>query len=131
MKDNLATDFGRKSFKLIETISTDYPDLKNYELILNSKNSFPHSSGIASSASSMSALSMCLLEILKKSDDLNMVSYYSRLGSGSACRSVFSLLALGEKVIWAMSLKIITPQRLSENINENLKNSRRYNSNCS
>ena len=60
-EDVLAADFGSKSFNLIETIASDYPELKKYELILNSKNSFPHSSGIASSTSSMSALSMCLI----------------------------------------------------------------------
>ena len=78
-EDSLATDFGSKSFNLIKIIASDFPELKNFDLILNSKNSFPHSSGIASSASSMSALAMCLLAILQKPNDLNLVSHYSRL----------------------------------------------------
>ena len=40
--------------------------LNNLDLKIESYNSFPHSSGIASSASSMSALIMCLLEIKYK-----------------------------------------------------------------
>jgi diphosphomevalonate decarboxylase len=89
----LAPSFAAKSLNLLEIIQKDFPELSNYELILNSKNSFPHSSGIASSASSMSALSICLLDIINKSNDLNLVSYYARLGSGSACRSIFSPMA--------------------------------------
>ncbi|NBV73285.1 hypothetical protein EBR61_03350, partial [bacterium] len=37
------------------------PYLLDYQLTISSTNSFPHSSGIASSASSMSALSLCIM----------------------------------------------------------------------
>lgn len=69
------------------------------KIILKSNNTFPHSSGIASSASSMSALVMGLMTIefklAKKEQDIqsqafnNMVSKLARLASGSASRSVF------------------------------------------
>ena len=36
----LAPEFGSKSFKLIDKIASDFPALKNYELILNSKTLF-------------------------------------------------------------------------------------------
>lgn len=55
--------------------------LDGMHLEISSSNSFPHSSGIASSASSMSALVMCLLEIEKTvnhddtSIDLNKASF--------------------------------------------------------
>ena len=69
--------------------------LKNHHLIIESNNSFPHSSGIASSASSMSSLSLCILEIEKKiannkSKDyfLKKASFIARIGSGSASRSI-------------------------------------------
>tara|TARA_B110000259_G_scaffold29326_1_gene31509 strand:- start:10154 stop:11227 length:1074 start_codon:yes stop_codon:yes gene_type:complete len=65
------------------------------ELKIESNNSFPHSSGIASSASSYSALSLCIMDIEKKLnpaiDDkyfFQKASFLARLGSGSACRSI-------------------------------------------
>ena len=75
------------------------PFIKQLDLHINSRNTFPHSSGIASSASSMSALVMCLLDMerqLKGARDIDMrkASYLSRLASGSACRSLFPAVAL-------------------------------------
>ena len=71
------------------------PFLKDYHFKIETGNSFPHSSGIASSASSMSALALCLMDVEKK---LNLemeedffkkkASFLARLGSGSACRSI-------------------------------------------
>ncbi|WP_010522195.1 diphosphomevalonate/mevalonate 3,5-bisphosphate decarboxylase family protein [Aquimarina agarivorans] len=69
--------------------------LKDFEFIIDSKNTFPHSSGIASSASGMSALAMCLVEIecelgglLSAVERKEKASFLARLGSGSACRSI-------------------------------------------
>ena len=75
------------------------PFIKHLDLHVQSRNTFPHSSGIASSASSMSALVMCLLDIerqLKDARDIDLrkASYLSRLASGSACRSLFPVVAL-------------------------------------
>jgi diphosphomevalonate decarboxylase len=76
----------------------DYlPYLSYLELDIYSENTFPHSTGIASSASAMSALSLCLLDIAKGTGrnekyDKNFfrkASFISRIGSGSASRSVF------------------------------------------
>ncbi len=71
--------------------------LNHIELDIQSENSFPHSSGIASSASGMSALALCLCSIEKdlygqldrKEDFFTRASFIARLGSGSASRSVF------------------------------------------
>ena len=76
-----------------------FPFLDQLELRIQSRNTFPHSSGIASSASSMSALVMCLLDIESMAKgvsdiDLRKASCFSRLASGSACRSVFPKMAL-------------------------------------
>lgn len=76
-----------------------FPFLNQLDLRIQSTNTFPHSSGIASSASSMSALVMCLLDIESAAKGLGAVdrtkaSYFSRLASGSACRSVFPKMAL-------------------------------------
>lgn len=72
------------------------PFLRKHHLSIESSNTFPHSSGIASSASSMSALALCLTELhnisIGKEEPLPdpvMASGLARLGSGSACRSVF------------------------------------------
>src|SRR5690606_7539849 len=66
------------------------------------KNTFPHSSGIASSASGMAALSATIIALEKlvnphKTEDyyLQKTSLLARLGSGSACRSI-----KGNIVVW-------------------------------
>ena len=71
------------------------PFLTSYHFDIRSENTFPHSSGIASSASSMAALAICFLDIERQllglSDgelDFTKASFVARLGSGSACRSV-------------------------------------------
>jgi diphosphomevalonate decarboxylase len=77
-------------------ISSYFPFLNSCKVRIESHNTFPHSSGIASSASSMSALALglCSIEqqILGGSRDegfYRKASYMARLGSGSAARSVF------------------------------------------
>jgi diphosphomevalonate decarboxylase len=77
--------------------SKEFEGLKDFKLIIQSQNNFPYGTGIASSASSMSALALCLCELNAKiegktlSEDtfLSIASFWSRMGSGSACRSVF------------------------------------------
>ncbi|WP_179351328.1 diphosphomevalonate/mevalonate 3,5-bisphosphate decarboxylase family protein [Winogradskyella vidalii] len=83
------------------------PFLKDYHFKIETSNTFPHSSGIASSASGMSAIALCLMSIEQKlRDEQNdsdafqtyfrqKASFLARLGSGSACRSVE-----GELVVW-------------------------------
>lgn len=74
--------------------------LKGLDIEIESSNSFPHSSGIASSAASMSALVLCLLKLEKYVNqdvtpvDLRKASMLSRLASGSAARSVYPVMAL-------------------------------------
>jgi diphosphomevalonate decarboxylase len=77
-------------------ISPYFPFLTGCNIRMESRNTFPHSSGIASSASSMSALALgiCSIEriILGGSSDKDFyrkASYMARLGSGSAARSVY------------------------------------------
>jgi diphosphomevalonate decarboxylase len=73
------------------------PAVSGLRLQIKSSNTFPHSSGIASSASAMSALSLALLDLeqlvsgkyLAHQDFLKTASIMSRLGSGSAARSVY------------------------------------------
>ena len=95
-KENLA--FGAKIEKFLLENQSFFPFINQLNLKVESRNTFPHSSGIASSASSMSAFVMCLLEIesqlVGKQLDCQKASYFSRLASGSAARSVFPKMAL-------------------------------------
>jgi diphosphomevalonate decarboxylase len=83
-------------------VDPHFPFLKGVHLDIASSNTFPHSSGIASSASAMSAIAMCLCDLEQQYIDTNVsmedmyrkASIISRLGSGSACRSVFSTMGL-------------------------------------
>ncbi|MDZ7878746.1 MAG: diphosphomevalonate decarboxylase [Saprospiraceae bacterium] len=96
--------FRLKQLKFLTTLLPVFPFLTEYDLTVSSHNSFPHSAGIASSASSMSALAACLCDMdfevagitLDESDQadlLKKVSVVARLGSGSACRSVYPIMA--------------------------------------
>ena len=94
--------FKPKIEKFLERIQDYVSFVKDYHFTITSENSFPHSSGIASSASGMSALSMCLMSIEKELlPDMESAYFYqkgsflARLGSGSACRSV-----KGRLVVW-------------------------------
>lgn len=87
-------DFKPKIEQFFSRIEAYLPFLKEYHFVIETHNSFPHSSGIASSASGMSALALCLLSLEqelnpKMTEDIfyRKASFLSRLGSGSACRS--------------------------------------------
>ena len=101
--------FRNKTVKFFESILAIFPFLRQFEFDIESKNSFPHSAGIASSASGMSALALCLCSLedryfgtLKDDSEFRKkASFVSRLGSGSACRSIYPGLALwGESPLW-------------------------------
>lgn len=93
--------FSIKIEKFLSSILEELPYLSHYHLDIESSNTFPHSSGIASSASSMSALAMCLCDFERKISNVEMsedsflkkASYIARLGSGSASRSLFPEMA--------------------------------------
>ena len=97
--ENLA--FGQKIEKFLATIKPFFPFLEQLHLKIESRNTFPHSSGIASSASAMSALVMGRLELETKISnrpfDFIKASWFSRLASGSASRSVYPHAALWGK----------------------------------
>ena len=94
-KENQA--FKSKIEKYIQENNEHFSFLNGLHLNIESHNSFPHSSGIASSASSMSALVLCLLGIKDKEINLQEASFLSRLASGSAARSVYPTMTLWGK----------------------------------
>jgi len=89
--------FEAKIVGFLESISSIFPFLTQIKLKAYSKNTFPHSAGIASSASGMGALALCLCSIEKQyfgtlqtdEEFYKKASYVARLGSGSACRSLY------------------------------------------
>jgi diphosphomevalonate decarboxylase len=97
-------DFKPKIQKFLERIQVYLPFLKEYHFTIDTQNTFPHSSGIASSASGMCALAMNLMSLEKALNPAmtnkyfyQKASFLARLGSGSACRSVQgSIVAWGE-----------------------------------
>jgi diphosphomevalonate decarboxylase len=84
--------FADKIAVFFKKIEQDYPIVNQYKFSIESSNTFPHSSGIASSASSMAALAMCIDEIQHEEVDIQRASNIARIGSGSASRSVIEKL---------------------------------------
>lgn len=88
-------DFAPKIETFFKRIEKYLPFLTDYHFKIETHNSFPHSSGIASSASGMSALALCLMSMEKQLAPemeatffIEKASFLARLGSGSACRSI-------------------------------------------
>ncbi len=98
--------FSARTKAYLERLLPVYPFLKQLSLRIETTNSFPHSAGIASSASGMSALALCLVsleesffETLPPLDFFRKASYLARLGSGSACRSLY-----GGAAVWGRTV---------------------------
>ncbi|MEL7587800.1 MAG: diphosphomevalonate decarboxylase [Prolixibacteraceae bacterium] len=76
-------------------LKDEIPWISRYAFHIESTNTFPHSAGIASSASAFGALALCLADLDRQfgetSDDqfYQRASQLARMGSGSAARSVY------------------------------------------
>jgi diphosphomevalonate decarboxylase len=96
-------DFTERTRAYLHRLLPVYPFLAELDLRVETSNSFPHSAGIASSASGMSALALCLVQLEERLFDplpdrasfLRKASELARLGSGSAGRSVY-----GRAAVW-------------------------------
>lgn len=100
--NEIKNDFKPKIKIFLERIEKFVTFIKDYSYIIETHNSFPHSSGIASSASGFSALALCVMSMEKKLNPeisdayfYQKASFLARLGSGSAARSV-----KGNVVVW-------------------------------
>ena len=128
-EDKKKDDFKPKIQKFFERIEHYVPFLKEFDFVIKSQNSFPHSSGIASSASGMSALALCIMSLEKLYNPSVSAEYFNkkasflaRLGSGSACRSIE-----GELMVWGNHKDIIGSSDLfgikfPYKVHENFKN---------
>ena len=122
-------DFKPKIETFFKRIEQYVPFLKDYNFVIKSQNSFPHSSGIASSASGMSALALCIMSLEKELNPTiseeyfnKKASFLARLGSGSACRSIE-----GEVIVWGKHKDIegssnLFGEKFPYKIHKNFKN---------
>lgn len=97
--------FAEKIEKYFRNIDQYLPWVLQGRYIIRTENTFPHSSGIASSASGFGAIAKCLMNLDESfsgettgEESLRKASFLARLGSGSACRSLYSGL-----VVWGES----------------------------
>jgi diphosphomevalonate decarboxylase len=121
--------FNPKIEKFLNLILPYCSYLRNYHLKIDTQNTFPHSSGIASSASGMAALARAIVDFESKLNPdleehylLQKASFLARLGSGSACRSL-----KGKIVVWGKHRDFEQSSNLlgvefSENIHQNFNN---------
>lgn len=124
-------DFKPKIETFFKRIEVYVPFLREYHFVIETSNTFPHSSGIASSASGMSALALCLMSLEKAlnseiSEDVfnKKASFLARLGSGSASRSIE-----GDLIVWGNHKEIEGSSNLfgikyPHEIHDNFKNYR-------
>lgn len=122
-------EFSEKINTFLTRIIRLVPFLSDYNLTIKTHNSFPHSSGIASSASGMAALALCIMSMEKVlnpelTDEIfyQKASLLARLGSGSAARSI-----KGNLVVWGEHSKIENSSDMfgvefPHNVHENFKN---------
>ena len=124
-------NFRPKIEKYFSKIIEYCPYLINFHISINTTNSFPHSSGIASSASGMSALSLCIMSFEKdltsfQGDEYfyKKASFISRIGSGSACRSIYGGINLWGANDEFKNSSDLYSIKLKENISSNFNNYR-------
>lgn len=81
--------------RYLDLLGRELDWINHYTFHIESRNTFPHSAGIASSASGFGALALCLTDLDRqlsgKEDDnfMQRASRLARIGSGSASRSVY------------------------------------------
>ncbi|MFY7815342.1 MAG: diphosphomevalonate decarboxylase, partial [Chryseobacterium taeanense] len=102
---NEEVKFAEKIEKYFKNIEQYLPWILQGKYIIKTENTFPHSSGIASSASGFGAIAKCLMSLdetfsgkTSEEESLRKASFLARLGSGSACRSLYNGL-----VVWGES----------------------------
>lgn len=108
LSGNAEPKFAEKIAKYFGNIEQYLPWILKGKYVINTENTFPHSSGIASSASGFGAIAKCLMDLDEEFSKphetdfkLKKASFLSRLGSGSACRSLYDGL-----VVWGKTEEV-------------------------
>lgn len=100
--------FEKRIARYLVDLENLIPVLSRTHMEIDSENSFPHSAGIASSASALGALALCLVQMeaeltgpMDRDLFFRKASHVARLGSGSASRSMYPGFALwGKSELW-------------------------------
>ena len=109
LEGNEEKKFAEKIEKYFKNIEKYLPWILKGKFIIKTENTFPHSSGIASSASGFGAIAKCLMALDEKfssenqqpTTDNQKASFLARLGSGSACRSLYNGL-----IVWGKTEEV-------------------------
>ena len=108
LSGNEEKKFAEKIEKYFRNIEEFLPWILKGKYIIRTENTFPHSSGIASSASGFGAIAKCLMELEQNFSGIQdcdfkvrKASFLARLGSGSACRSLYDGL-----VVWGTTKEV-------------------------
>ena len=94
LAEKFQEDFSVRIQNFLRSLVDIHPDFKNLSGTIKSNNTFPHSAGIASSASSFACLGyfLALVERELNGEVVEPIeqraSFFARLGSGSAARSI-------------------------------------------
>lgn len=109
LSGNEEKQFAEKIEKYFKNIEQYLPWILKGKYIITTENTFPHSSGIASSASGFGAIAKCLMnldqqfsQVSSPEQSVKKASFLARLGSGSACRSLYNGL-----VVWGKSDEVV------------------------
>jgi diphosphomevalonate decarboxylase len=123
-ENEIKIEFREKIENFLNILQDNFDFINKYKFVIKSTNTFPHSAGIASSASSMAALSLCFCELHYKLNDtpaifdqsfFDLASNMARLGSGSASRSLFpGIVAWGENDQFSKATQTLSSQVLSD-----------------
>ncbi|QBO57146.1 diphosphomevalonate/mevalonate 3,5-bisphosphate decarboxylase family protein [Chryseobacterium salivictor] len=127
---NEESKFAEKIEKYFKNIEEYLPWILKGKYIIRTENTFPHSSGIASSASGFGAIAKCLMELdeqfsgkVDQDFKLRKASFLARLGSGSACRSLYDgLVVWGETKEVSGSSDLFAVRYPNEGIHEVFRN---------
>ncbi|MDQ0477528.1 diphosphomevalonate/mevalonate 3,5-bisphosphate decarboxylase family protein [Chryseobacterium sp. MDT2-18] len=127
---NEESKFAEKIEKYFKNIEEYLPWILKGKYIIRTENTFPHSSGIASSASGFGAIAKCLMELdeqfsgkVDQDFKLRKASFLARLGSGSACRSLYDgLVVWGETKEVSGSSDLFAVRYPNEEIHEVFRN---------
>lgn len=122
--------FEQRIIQYLDGLRNQFSLLNEYQIVFDSTNSFPHSAGIASSASAFGAIALALLDAEYQLTGKEIDNYFfeeasnlARLGSGSASRSIF-----GHYAAWGEAKEIEHSSNLYaipvEKVHENFQNMR-------
>lgn len=81
----------------LELKDENLPKISQWKLHIVSENNFPTAAGLASSAAGLAALVVAVAKLYQLPQSMSQLSSIARMGSGSACRSLF-----GGFVAWEM-----------------------------